>query len=112
MATGSRRRALAAVLATMDDFVAAHVDCFKTSAGVEFLNHCKHIFLTQAPLVELNELVDGARVDQASGGDGANVVNVVLRICSGEIAQRLKLCVHAKNVKLTSERCSQKHRLV
>lgn len=99
VAAGSRRRRFAAVLAAVDDVFAAHVDSFKASAGVELLDHVKHVFLAQAPLVELNELVDGARVDKASRGDGADVLDVILRVGSGQVAQRLKLGVPAKRVK-------------
>jgi len=52
----------------------------------------------QPALVELHEFVDSAGVDEASGSDGADVLDVVLRVGPGQVAQRLKLGVHVKCV--------------
>ena len=100
MPTGSRRRRLAAVLAAVEDLLAGHVHGFEASAGVELVDHVKHVLLAQPALVKLHEFVGSAGVDEASGSDGADVLDVVLRVSPGHVAQRLKLGVHVKCVSM------------
>ena len=71
VAPGSRRRRLAAVLAAVDDFLAGHVHGLEAPSWVEPVDHGEHVCLAQTSLVELYELVDRARVDEAARGDGA-----------------------------------------
>jgi hypothetical protein len=99
VASGGRRHCFTAMISAMDDVFAAHVDGVKVSAGVETFDYVKHVFLAQAPIVKLYKLVDGPGVNNASRSDGANILDMILRVCSGEIAQRLKLGVPTMSVK-------------
>ena len=96
---GSRRRTLAAVRLAVDDLFAGHVHSVEAPAGVELLDHLKEIVLAQPAFVKLHEFVEGAGVDKAARGDGADVFDVALRVGFGEVAQSLKLGVHAQCVK-------------